>query len=104
MEKLTLAQLIDIVKEHNADHNIRQQYQDNAPLICVVVFKNDSWPTRNEDYSLESRSYEFRSDEKYFLPSMGGCSLFANSLDGTDRNVRLERYLFQWKVDYCYVR
>jgi len=104
MEKLTFSQLVDIIGEHNADYNIWQQYQDNNPLICVVVFKNESWPDRQEDYSLESRSYEFRSDEKYFLSNMGSNSIFATSLDGADRNVRLDRYLGSWKIDYCYVR
>jgi hypothetical protein len=68
------------------------------------VFKNESWPQRKEDYPLESRSYEFRSDEKYFLPEMGGNSIFATSLDGSDRNVRLDHYLHMWKVDYCYLK
>jgi hypothetical protein len=104
MEQLTLKQLLDKIDEHNKDHSIRSQYSDEHPLNCVIVFKNESWPDRKEDYSLESRSYEFRSDEKYFLPEMGGNSIFATSLDNSDRNVRLDHYIHQWKIDYCYVR
>lgn len=104
VEKLTLQRLIDAIREHNMDHSIKSQWSDPNPLSCVIVFKNESWPNRSKDYSLESRSYEFRSDEKYFLPEMGGNSIFADSLDGTDRNVRLDHYLHLWKVDYCYVR
>lgn len=104
MNKLELNQLFDAIREHNMDHSIKSQYSDPEPLSCVIVFKNESWPTRKEDYSLESRSYEFRSDEKYFLPEMGGNSIFADSLDGSDKGVRLDHYLHMWKVDYCYVR
>ena len=104
MNKLRLNQLFDAIRKHNAERSIKSQYSDLEPLRCVVVFKNESWPQRKEDYSLESRSYEFRSDEKYFLPEMGGNSIFADSLDGSDEGVRLDRYLPVWKVDYCYVK
>lgn len=102
MNKLTLSQLFDAIREHNLDHSVKSQYSDPNPLNCVIVFKNESWPNRAVDYSLRSRSYTFRSDEKYFLPEMGGNSIFADSLDGSDRGVRLDRYLPMWKVDYCY--
>lgn len=41
---------------------------------------------------------------------MGGYSIFGSSLDGSDKNVRLEQYMEDeyagkggWKVDYCYL-
>lgn len=103
MEKLTYEQLLDRIRLHNAENSIRSQYSDPNPLNCVIVFKNESWPMRTKEYSLESRSYGFRSDEKHFLPDMGGNSIFADSLDGSDRNVRLDHYLGDWKIDYCYI-
>ena len=102
MTKLEINQLFDVIKEHNEDHFVKSQYSDLSPLNCVIVFKNESWP--GKEYSLESRSYEFRSDEKYFLSGMGGDSIFATSLDKSDVDVRLDRYLNKWKVDYCYLR
>lgn len=102
MTKLKINQLFDMIKEHNADHSVKSQYSDPDHLNCVIVFKNESWP--GKEYPLESRSYEFRSDEKYFLSGMGGSSIFATSLDKSDVNVRLDRYLHAWKVDYCYLR
>ena len=102
MTTLKINQLFDMIKEHNAAHSVKSQYSDPSPLNCVIVFKNESWP--GKEYSLESRSYEFRSDEKYFLSGMGGDSIFATSLDKSDVNVRLDRYLNKWKVDYCYLR
>lgn len=102
MTKLEINQLFDVIKEHNADHSVKSQYSDPSPLNCVIVFKNESWP--GKEYPLESRSYEFRSDEKYFLFGMGGSSIFATSLDKSDVNVWLDKYLNKWKVDYCYLR
>ena len=102
MTKLEINQLFDVIKEHNKDHSVKSQYSDPSPLNCVIVFKNESWP--GKEYPLESRSYEFRSDEKYFLPSMGGDSIFATSLDKSDVDVRLDKYLNKRKVDYCYLR
>ncbi len=102
MIKLGLNQMFDVIKEHNIEHSVKSQYSDLNPLNCVIVFKNESWPRK--EYPLESRSYEFRSDEKYFISGMGGSSIFASSLDKSDINVRLDRYLHKWKVDYCYLR
>ena len=90
MEKLTFAQLIDVIGEHNADYNIWQQYQDDNPLICVIVFKNESWPNSTEDYSLESRSYEFRSDEKYFLSCMEGQGMNINGYNGIQNQINMQ--------------
>ena len=102
MTKLEINQLFDLIKEHNTDHSVKSQYSDPSSPNCVIVFKNESWP--GKEYSLESRSYEFRSDEKYFLSGMGGNSIFAASLDESDVDVWLDKYLDKWKVDYCYLR
>ena len=102
MTKLEINQLFDLIKEHNTDHSVKSQYSDPSSLNCVIVFKNESWP--GKEYPLESRSYEFRSDEKYFLSGMGGDSIFATNLDKSDADVRLDKYLNKWKVDYCYLR
>ena len=102
IKKLTYKELYDVIKQHNDEHNITCQYEDENPLFCVIVFKNESWPNRKQDYSLESRSYKFRSDEKFFLPYMGGNSIFAETLDGSDA-CKLNNYLGEWIIDYCYV-
>lgn len=48
---------------------------------------------------------KFTNDNKAFIDGMGGYSIFANSLDGSDIGVRLEQYVEygDWKVDYCYI-
>ena len=101
MQKLTFQQVKQLIGEHNARYNIRQQYQDDNPLWFVMVIDNKSF---DKEYQLESRSYLFRSDNKFFLADMGGNSIFADSLDGTDINVRLDWYIFDgWKIEYCYL-
>lgn len=76
-------------------------------LIARVVFTEDSF---NVPYSLESRTYEFSSDNKVFLPNAHGYSIWANAVDGSDNGVRIEQYMRDeyakddgWKVDYCYI-
>lgn len=101
MNKLTWKELREKIYQHNVDNGVKQQYSDKNPLKCVVVFKDiESW---GKKYPLKEKSYAFRSDEKYFLPSMGGNSIFASALAGTDRGIRLDWYLGEWKIDYCYI-
>ena len=101
IEKLTYNQLTDAISKHNDDNKVTTQFGDDKPLSCVIVFKNESWP--GNEYSLESRSYRFRSDNKHFVKGMLGRSIFADSIDGSDRGVRLDCYLGDWIVDYCYI-
>lgn len=91
MEKLTLAEL----------------GKNKSWREAVVVFAKESW---DREYSLESRSYQVSSINKYFDPNMIGSSLFGNCLDGMDNGVRLDIYMKllpkegkRWKVDYCYI-
>lgn len=101
--KLTFAELCDVLYKHNKEHDITSQYADPNPLYPVVVISQKSFKKK---YSLKSRSYRFRSDEKHFIPDMCGSSIFAESLDGTDRcrlDCYLERGADQWIVDYCYI-
>ena len=100
-QQLTFQQVEQLISEHNAKYDIRQQYQDDNPLWFVMVIDNKSF---DKEYSLESRSYKFRSDNKFFLPDMAGSSLFATNLSNDDINVRLDWYIFDgWKIEYCYI-
>lgn len=105
IKKLTLKELLEEIHKHNELNNVTSQYGDKNPLTCVIVFKNESWPKRKRDYTVEERSYEFSSDNKRFIPGMGGNSIFATCLDGySDALIRLDYYLGDWVVDYCYIR
>lgn len=75
-------------------------------LTAHIVFAEDSY---NKPYPLLSRSYIFTSDNKAFYPKMGGYSIFAYCLDGSDQGVRLDWYMSEegiengWKVQDCYI-
>lgn len=99
MEKITFMDAVRKISKHNQQFNITKQFEDDDPLKLVIVFSKENWET---NYSLKSRSYLVRSDNKFFLPSMMGNSLFGTSLDGKDVGVRLDWYMFDWSVDYCY--
>ena len=108
MEKLTYDQLFKRFYEHNDANNITTQFGDPKPLWGVVVFKDETFKGSENypegGYSLESRSYRFRSDNKRFIGWMMGNSIFAKSLDGSDE-YRLDYAIFEdhWQVDYCYI-
>ena len=75
-------------------------------LTAHIIFTEDSF---TEPYPLLSRTYRVSSDNKAFWPNMGGYSIFAYCLDGTDQGVRLdwciadEGNIGGWKVERCYV-
>ena len=99
MEKLSFSELTKVFTSMNEEKGVKTQYSDNTPKYGVVVFDSSNWKTK---YSLESRSYKFRSDNKYFIPGLGGNSIFCKSLDNMDE-MRLDWYLGQWKIEYCYI-
>lgn len=75
-------------------------------MLGYIVFTEDSFL---EPYTEEQRTYVVSSDNKAFKPNMGGYSIYASSLDGVDKMVRLEAYMAAehggkdgWKVERCY--
>ena len=104
MKKITFTELCEKFYKHNEENGVTSQFADKKALVGVVVFKQESWPDAKEEYALESRSYALSSDNKFFVPGMGGNSIYADCLDGTDRGVRLDWYLRDWKIDYCYIK
>lgn len=99
MKKITYSELERVFIDHN--HKCNEEGRDFRKdyLVGRIVYKSENWPEKN--YSLEARTYEFSSDNKCFCPWMGGYSLFAGSLDGSDPCVRIERV--GWAIDYCYI-
>ena len=103
MKKLTFEQVYERFVKHNEEKKVTSQYSASKSnrLVGVVVFKSENWP--GKDYSLESRSYQFVSDNKYFIPGLGGNSIFADCMDGSEEGIRLDFYLSSWEIDYCYI-
>ena len=101
MEKLTFRELCDRIDKHNEENDVRCQFEDKNPLTCRIVYKSENWKDKN--YTETERTYEFTSDNKYFLGAMGGNSIYADCLDGKDEGVRLDWYMGIWKIEYCYI-
>ena len=77
-------------------------------LTGYIVFSAESF---DKPYPVESRTYVLSSDNKAFRPNMGGYSIYASALDGSDMGVRLEQYMADekggkdgWKVERCYMK
>ena len=77
-------------------------------LKGYITFTSDSF---TEPYSEESRTYVVSSDNKAFIPNMGGYSIYGSSLDGEDSMVRLDQYMATeyggkngWKIEKCYLK
>jgi hypothetical protein len=100
MEKMTLQEVFALFYKHN-EENPTTQFGDEKRLTAVVVFKQGPW--FNAEYSQVERSYRFSSDNKHFIPGMGGNSIYANCLDGVEKGIRLDWYIHKWEVDYCYL-
>lgn len=100
MEKMTFEQVWIKFCNHNRGEEVRQ-FGDASRLKAVVVFKQGPW--FKQEFSEKSRSYIFSSDNKYFIDGMGGNSIYADCLDGSERGVRLDWYMNDWEVDYCYM-
>lgn len=105
MEKMTWPEAVKYLRDYNRKHNITSK-GDGPNCEMVAVISEDSF---NRSYTLEERSYVFSNHNKAFMPNMCDYSIFANSLDGSDRGVRLEIYIttgskYEWKVDYCYIK
>lgn len=85
------------------------QHEETRPeqhLTAIIVFTEDSFDRR---YPRLGRSYITSSNNKAYQPNMGGFSVFASCLDGTDPGVRLEWHMEAhgnpggWKVEDCYI-
>lgn len=84
MEKQTLGNLMD-----------RKDWEE-----AVIVFTAESIGTR---YTEKERSYEVYRESNFFDGNKDGKALVGNCLDGKDNGVRLENYLDDWDVEYCYI-
>jgi hypothetical protein len=85
----------------------RAAERNRQHLTGYIVFSPASF---TQEYSLESRTYMVSSDNKAFQSRMGGYSIFATSLDGSDPCVRLEQYMSAehggkngWQIERCYM-
>lgn len=92
VEKISFKEMCDVFKKQNEVNDFEKEYG-------VIVFTKESF---DKEYSVIERSYQVLSKCKFFNNKMLGNSLMGDCLDGKDYNVRLECYLDDWEIDYCY--
>ena len=88
--------------------HFRQAEKERNHTTGYIVFTTDSF---DKPYTEEQRTYVVSSNNKAFIEGMGGYSIYASSLDGSDKCVRLEAYMADehggkdgWKIEKCYVK
>ena len=105
-------------------------FEDEVAIICNEEGKMNGLPLNRAVYSEpenvemsypqlkahfrqaeKERTYVVSSNNKAFIEGMGGYSIYASSLDGSDKCVRLEAYMADehggkdgWKIEKCYVK
>ncbi len=85
----------------------REAERSGKSITGYIVFTADSFKT---PYSEFERTYAVSSNNKAFIDGMGGYSIYASSLDGVDKCIRLESLMAAeqggrngWKIERCYV-
>lgn len=127
-EKLTWKQVREMIAKYHEDNDIHycSDRKEHPYLTFRVVFDpfasnwpkyEQKWnydgdtPTQEDDlekpktYSEESCTYEFDDGQKYWFGDIGGNSLFARCLNKNEPDhmgIRLDYYLGDWKILYCY--
>ena len=85
----------------------QENKKENKHLQGQILFTEDSF---TQPYSEAARTYWVSSDNKAFIPGMGGYSIYGSSLDDSDICVRLEAYMAAerggekgWNIERCYM-
>lgn len=88
--------------QHECEH-------PNTHLTACITFSSFG-PNNKKEYSWNSRTYVVSSYNKALQPNMGGYSIFGSCLDGTDTDVRLEKFMAEeqggkngWIVEDCFI-
>lgn len=72
--------------------------KEGKALAGVIVYKASNW---KKEYNLDARSYVVSNQCNYYDVDKISQALWGTSIDGSDKNVRLDYY--DWEVDYCYI-
>lgn len=94
----TKNQLYDIFYNYNEKFNVdyNNVKTDIPELYADITYKSENFI---KEYSEAERTYRVtnRSGKRFFNMPSGSRSVFGNSLDGTDVNVRLDWY--DWEIE-----
>ena len=103
MKKISFWKLVEIMRSFN-DKNPDKQYDPCVSGVIVYDESNYTWSymgkERSWSYTEKERSYRVYNNNRMFQKGMIANSLRGYCLDGTDNEVRLDRY--DWEKEYCY--
>ncbi|SHI61207.1 hypothetical protein SAMN02745671_01144 [Anaerovibrio lipolyticus DSM 3074] len=74
--------------------------EEGKEISGGITFTEDSF---NKPYDERGRTYLFTSDNKAFQHGKISNSIWANCEDGTDDGVKLSNYLYDWKIEKCFI-
>ncbi len=96
--KTTKEQAYEIFRVYNEKFNLdyNDVKTDVPELYADITYKSENF---TKEYSEAERTYRVtnRSGKRFFNMPSGSRSVFGNSLDGSDVNVRLDYY--NWEVE-----
>ena len=86
-------------KAYNETNGISYGDSSHADIKAYIVYKKCNFTL---DYSEAERTYVInnRCGKAFFKTPSGSRSIYGDSLDGSDKGVRLD--LYDWKIEYCY--
>lgn len=110
-----LNRVVDIYEEKETEMSysdltfmFRKAENEGKSMVGYITFTEDSF---DKKYPLDARTYGISSHNKAFISGMGGYSIYGSSLDKTDMNVRLERYMWNehggadgWRIERSYIK
>lgn len=100
MKKTTFYEICETFKKYNKQNDINYGMMSNVPTIsAVIVYKQSNF---TKPYTEAERSYRITNvcGKAFFNTISGSRSIWGDSLDGKDINIRLDYY--NWDIDYCY--
>ncbi len=99
--KTTKEQAYEIFRVYNEKFNLdyNDVKTDVPELYADITYKSENFTS---EYSEAERTYRVtnRSGKRFFNMPSGSRSVYGNSLDGSDVNVRLDIY-YDWTVEKC---
>ena len=93
VEKITFSELCTRMREYNLKFS-----EDEAYLYGIIVYKQENFTNH---YTEEQRSYRVSNKNRIFQRGKISNSLVGDCIDGSDPDVRLDKY--NWSVEFCYI-
>ena len=78
---------------------------DDGSILLDFNVKQES-TRKKKTHNKKKTQHAVSSNNKAYIPNMGGYSIYGSSIDGSDPLVRLDMYMRgenHWKTEQCYM-